>query len=140
MTLTGLRRHEHVDAPDAVLASVGWARSGVQMRIVDAADQDVPPGEIGEILCRSDVVMQGYWNNPDETAAALRRGWLHTGDMGCVDETGMLSLRDRWTKDVIISGGTNIYPREVRKSCSHIRKWPKCASSVHAIRTGARRS
>lgn len=70
--------------------------------------------EIGEIVCRGDVVMSGYWQNPDATAATLVGGWLHTGDMGCFDARGYLTLRDR-SKDVVISGGSNIYPREVEE-------------------------
>jgi fatty-acyl-CoA synthase len=70
--------------------------------------------EIGEIVCRGDVVMSGYWNNADATAATLQRGWLRTGDMGSFDAKGFLTLRDR-SKDVVISGGSNIYPREVEE-------------------------
>jgi acyl-CoA synthetase (AMP-forming)/AMP-acid ligase II len=70
--------------------------------------------EIGEIVCRGDVVMSGYWNNPDATASALVNGWLHTGDLGSFDHRGYLTLRDR-SKDVVISGGSNIYPREVEE-------------------------
>ena len=114
MTITGLRRHEHIGASDATLNSVGWPRSGLEVRVVDARDRNLRPGKVGEIVCRGDVVMQGYWNDPDATAAALRGGWLHTGDMGALDETGRLTLRDR-SKDVIISGGSNIYPREVEE-------------------------
>jgi acyl-CoA synthetase (AMP-forming)/AMP-acid ligase II len=72
------------------------------------------PGEIGEIVCRGDAVMSGYWNNPDATRATLKGGWLYTGDMGSFDARGFLTLRDR-SKDVVISGGTNIYPREVEE-------------------------
>jgi acyl-CoA synthetase (AMP-forming)/AMP-acid ligase II len=72
------------------------------------------PDEIGEIVCRGDVVMAGYWNNPDATAETLKLGWLHTGDMGSFDAGGYLTLRDR-SKDVVISGGSNIYPREVEE-------------------------
>ena len=71
-------------------------------------------GETGEILVRGDVVMKGYWNNPEASAETLRGGWLHTGDMGALDEDGFLTLKDR-SKDVIISGGSNIYPREVEE-------------------------
>lgn len=71
--------------------------------------------EIGEIVCRGDVVMSGYWNNPTATAATLKDGWLHTGDMGSFDARGYLTLRDR-SKDVVISGGSNIYPREVEEA------------------------
>ena len=73
-----------------------------------------PSGETGEILCRGDVVMPGYWRNPEATAQTLRGGWLHTGDVGAFDAEGYLTLKDR-SKDMIISGGSNIYPREVEE-------------------------
>ena len=73
-----------------------------------------PIGEIGEVLVRGDVVMNGYWKNPQATAETLRGGWLHTGDMGAFDDEGFLTLKDR-SKDLIISGGSNIYPREVEE-------------------------
>lgn len=114
MTITGLRRADHVDADDATLGSVGYARSGVDVAVVDDDGSPVGVGEIGEIVCRGDVVMSGYWNNPDATAATLRGGWLRTGDMGSFDDRGYLTLRDR-SKDVVISGGSNIYPREVEE-------------------------
>lgn len=114
MTITGLRRADHICADDAVLGSVGYARSGVAVSVVREDGTAAATGEIGEIVCRGDVVMSGYWNNPDATAATLRDGWLHTGDMGSFDERGFLTLRDR-SKDVVISGGSNIYPREVEE-------------------------
>ncbi|MEO3758035.1 long-chain fatty acid--CoA ligase [Mycobacterium sp. B14F4] len=114
MTITGLRRSDHIGADDAVLGSVGYARSGVDVAVLrdDGTFADV--GEIGEIVCRGDVVMSGYWNNPEATAATLQDGWLRTGDMGSFDDRGFLTLRDR-SKDVVISGGSNIYPREVEE-------------------------
>jgi fatty-acyl-CoA synthase len=114
MTITGLRRADHVGADDAVLGSVGYARSGVDVAVLREDGTPAAVGEIGEIVCRGDVVMSGYWNNPDATAATLRNGWLHTGDMGSFDGRGYLTLRDR-SKDVVISGGSNIYPREVEE-------------------------
>jgi long-chain acyl-CoA synthetase len=75
----------------------------------------LPAGEAGEICVRGDVVMSGYWNNPDATAVALRGGWLWTGDVGAFDEDGFLTLKDR-SKDLIVSGGSNIYPREVEEA------------------------
>jgi acyl-CoA synthetase (AMP-forming)/AMP-acid ligase II len=72
-------------------------------------------GEIGEIVCRGDVVMGGYWRNPAATGDTLRDGWLRTGDMGSFDARGYLTLHDR-SKDVVISGGSNIYPREVEEA------------------------
>jgi acyl-CoA synthetase (AMP-forming)/AMP-acid ligase II len=114
MTITGLRRRDHVGADDAILGSVGYPRSGVQVAVV--ADDGTPAatGEVGEIVCRGDVVMSGYWNNPAATTATLVDGWLRTGDMGSFDARGHLTLRDR-SKDVVISGGSNIYPREVEE-------------------------
>jgi len=114
MTITGLRRADHLDADDTVLGSVGYARSGVDVAVVDDAGEPAGVGEIGEIVCRGDVVMSGYWNNPDATSATLQNGWLRTGDMGSFDARGFLTLRDR-SKDVVISGGSNIYPREVEE-------------------------
>lgn len=114
MTIAGLRRADHVDADDARLGSVGYARSGVDLAVVDSAGTTLGVDTIGEIVCRGDVVMSGYWNDPDATAATLHDGWLRTGDMGSFDASGFLTLRDR-SKDVVISGGSNIYPREVEE-------------------------
>lgn len=114
MTITGLRRADHLGADDAVLGSVGYARSGVAVAVVREDGSPAATDEVGEIVCRGDVVMGGYWNNPEATAATLRGGWLHTGDMGSFDARGYLTLRDR-SKDVVISGGSNIYPREVEE-------------------------
>ena len=96
------------------LASVGIANSAVAVRVADENDATLPPGETGEVLVAGDAVMKGYWQNPDASAETLKGGWLHTGDVGAVDEDGFLTLKDR-AKDVIISGGTNIYPREVEE-------------------------
>jgi len=114
VTITGMNQAAHLTEDDAILGSVGWPRSGVEVRVTDSQGKDLPAGSIGEILCRGDVVMTGYWRNPAATAETLRDGWLHTGDMGSFDERGCLTLRDR-SKDVIISGGSNIYPREVEE-------------------------
>jgi fatty-acyl-CoA synthase len=115
MTITGLRRADHLGADDAVLGSVGYARSGVDVAVLRDDGSPAPIGEIGEIVCRGDVVMSGYWNNPEATAATMQNGWLRTGDMGSFDDRGYLSLRDR-SKDVVISGGSNVYPREVEEA------------------------
>ncbi|MBB4305024.1 long-chain acyl-CoA synthetase [Rhodobium orientis] len=96
------------------LASAGIANSAVEVMIADFHDTPLPTGEAGEILVRGDAVMPGYWQNPEATAAALRGGWLHTGDVGAFDADGYLTLMDR-SKDMIISGGSNIYPREVEE-------------------------
>jgi long-chain acyl-CoA synthetase len=118
MTITGLSQRLHADRAHPRwrdrLASCGYPRSGVLVRAVDEGDRDVPPGEIGEVITRSDCVMYGYWQNPEANAETLRGGWLHTGDLGSMDEDGLLTLRDR-SKDMIISGGSNIYPREIEE-------------------------
>ena len=114
MTITGLRRADHESGDDAILGSVGYARCGVEVAVLRPDGTRVGTGEIGEIVCRGDVVMAGYWNNPAATADTLRGGWLYTGDMGSFDDRGYLTLRDR-SKDVVISGGSNIYPREVEE-------------------------
>lgn len=115
MTITALRRADHDCADDAVLGSVGYARSGVEVRVLGPNGVPARTGDIGEIVCRGDVVMSGYWNNAQATADTLRDGWLYTGDMGSLDACGYLTLRDR-SKDVVISGGSNIYPREVEEA------------------------
>ena len=118
MTITGLARELHLDTghPRYLerLGSVGTARTDVEVRIVGPGDEPLPPGETGEVILRGDVVMKGYWSNPEATRETLRGGWLHTGDLGAMDEDGFVTLKDR-SKDMIISGGTNIYPREIEE-------------------------
>jgi long-chain acyl-CoA synthetase len=96
------------------LASVGRPFRCVEAMVADADDRPLPAGEVGEILCRGDTAMAGYWQNAEASAATLRGGYLHTGDVGSFDTDGYLTLRDR-SKDLIISGGSNIYPREVEE-------------------------
>jgi len=112
MTITGLPQAFHESRTK--LETCGYARTGVEVKIFDAEDRELPPGETGEIVTRSDCVMAGYWQNPEATAKALRGGWLHTGDVGSLDPQGFLTIRDR-SKDLIISGGSNIYPREIEE-------------------------
>jgi long-chain acyl-CoA synthetase len=118
MTITTLSKQdiaarEHARWRDR-LASVGRPFACVDVMIVDPQDRQVPEGESGEILCRGDVVMSGYWRNPEATAVTLKDGWLHTGDVGAFDRDGYLTLKDR-SKDLIISGGSNVYPREIEE-------------------------
>jgi long-chain acyl-CoA synthetase len=94
------------------LGSVGQAIPGVEVRILDDDDRPLPTGEAGEVCVRAPGVMLGYYRMPDESARALRNGWLHTGDVGRLDEDGFLFILER-TKDLIIRGGLNVYPREV---------------------------
>jgi acyl-CoA synthetase (AMP-forming)/AMP-acid ligase II len=116
MTGTILRAQEHIlDGPTSHrLASCGRARAGVQIRIVDEEDNTLPPGGVGEICIRGGSVMPGYWERPEANAETLRGGWLHTGDVGKMDEEGYVYILDR-TKDMVISGGLNIYPREIEE-------------------------
>jgi acyl-CoA synthetase (AMP-forming)/AMP-acid ligase II len=97
------------------LASIGQPQQAARLRIVDEQDNEVANGVVGEICLHSDQNMIGYWNNSAATIETLRGGWLHTGDMGYVDEDGFAYLVDR-KKDVIISGGENIYSREVEEA------------------------
>jgi acyl-CoA synthetase (AMP-forming)/AMP-acid ligase II len=112
MTITGLPQLFHEKRQH--LESCGLPRTGCEVSIFDENDKELPAGEIGEIVTRSDCVMKGYWNNPEATARALRGGWLHTGDVGSMDAQGFLTIKDR-SKDMIISGGANIYPREIEE-------------------------
>ena len=118
MTITGLSTADHADRDHPRwrhrMQSVGSTRTDVEVRVADEDDRPVPPGEPGEVLVRGGVVMAGYWDQPEATAEALRGGWLHTGDVGSMDEDGYLTLLDR-SKDLVISGGMNIYPREVEE-------------------------
>jgi acyl-CoA synthetase (AMP-forming)/AMP-acid ligase II len=90
---------------------------GGEVRVVDGDDRPLPPGEVGEIAYRGGSLMGGYWNRPDDTAAAVRDGWFHTGDAGTLDTDGFLFIRDR-IKDVIVSGGENVYPAELEAALS----------------------
>lgn len=123
MTITALTRQAHLEAlkagpEDALhsrrLASVGVAQAGCEVAVLGPDGQMLPAGELGEVAVRGPSVMKGYWNDPAATAATIREGWLHTGDVGAMDDAGFLTLHDR-SKDVIISGGTNVYPREVEE-------------------------
>jgi len=96
------------------LASAGRPYACLEVMAADGDDRALPAGETGEVLCRGDVVMPGYWRDPEASAKTLRGGWLHTGDVGAFDADGYLTLKDR-SKDVVISGGSNIYPREIEE-------------------------
>jgi acyl-CoA synthetase (AMP-forming)/AMP-acid ligase II len=117
--ISHLSREDHnvLDRPEKEqkkLTSAGRPDIGVQVRIVDEKNNDVAPGEVGEIIVKSKQVMVEYWHKPDDTQASIVNGWLHTGDMGYYDEEGYIYIVDR-KKDMIISGGENIYPREVEE-------------------------
>src|SRR5205814_595651 len=118
MTITTLSKQDIADRGHPRwlerLCSVGRPYACLEVKVADAHDNALPVGGTGEILCRGDVVMPGYWQNPEATAQAMRGGWLHTGDVGAFDADGYLTLKDR-SKDLIISGGSNVYPREVEE-------------------------
>jgi long-chain acyl-CoA synthetase len=118
MTITTLSKQDIADRAHPRwlerLGSAGRPYACLDVMVADGEDRALPVGEAGEIICRGDVVMPGYWRNPDATRETMRGGWLHTGDVGVFDADGYLTLKDR-SKDMIISGGSNIYPREVEE-------------------------
>jgi long-chain acyl-CoA synthetase len=116
MTVTCMRASELGQHPGALvrLGSCGRSFVGVEIRILAEDGSLARTGEPGEVCVRGDVVMNGYWNDTEATAQTIRDGWLHTGDIGHLDAEGYLSLTDR-AKDVIITGGSNVYPREVEE-------------------------
>lgn len=135
-----LKPADHRDP--ARLRSAGRAVVAIDARIVDADDREVPVGEIGEIVARGEAVMAGYWNRPEETAEALRGGWMHTGDVGRMDADGYIHIVDR-LKDMIITGGENVYSVEVEAAladhpavsqCAVVgRPDPRWGERVHAV-------
>jgi long-chain acyl-CoA synthetase len=118
MTITALSKFHHADRAHPRhlerLASVGTAQSAVEVTIRAPSGEALPAGETGEVCVRGEVVMAGYWRDPSATASALRDHWLWTGDLGMLDEDGFLTLKDR-SKDLIVTGGSNVYPREVEE-------------------------
>ena len=137
--------------PDLLL-SAGRPVLGTEVRIVDENDRPLACGELGEIAARGPQLMRGYWNLPDETAEALRGGWMHTGDAGSFDDEGYLYVRDR-VKDMIVSGGENVYPREIEEVLFHHPavadaavigvpddRWGETVRAVVVLRPGARAS
>lgn len=105
--------HNPINGPQKP-GSIGCAFPGVEIRIVDEDDHDLPPDEVGELVTRSPYLMRGYWNKPEETAEAMRGGWFHTGDLARVDHEGYYYIVDR-KKDMINKGGCKVYPREVEE-------------------------
>lgn len=118
---TAMRLEDFED--EANWASVGRATWFTDVAIVDPQGGLLPTGEVGEVVLKGDLVMTGYWRNPERTAEALQRGWLHTGDRGLIDERGFLFLKDR-IKDMVITGGFNVYPVDVESALG-------CHQAVH---------
>ncbi|MDI6753155.1 MAG: AMP-binding protein, partial [Thermodesulfobacteriota bacterium] len=152
MTISYLRKEEHLlegtEEQMRRLTSAGIPRTDVEIKIVDEEDHDLPPGQMGEIVARGEVVMKGYWKNPEATAETLRGGWLHTGDLGIMDEKSYVYILDR-AKDMIISGGENIYSREIedvilRHPAAHEvavigvpdEKWGEAIKAIVALKEG----
>jgi long-chain acyl-CoA synthetase len=147
---TMLRREEHdPDARPELLTSAGKASISYDVRIFGPDDTELPPGEVGELVVAGPGVMDGYWNSPEETAHVLRGGWLHTGDLGYRSEDGFLYITDR-LKDVIVSGGENVYTREVEDALHDHEavlevavvgipspKWGEAVHAVVVLRKGA---
>ncbi len=110
MVITMMPRHELSHR----LESCGKVGPFVEAKVMDENGEEVNAGQVGEVVCKGSLVMKGYWNNPSATLETIKNGWLHTGDIGWMDEEGYLHLVDR-KKDVVISGGMNIYPREIEE-------------------------
>jgi acyl-CoA synthetase (AMP-forming)/AMP-acid ligase II len=117
-------------APDGraagLLRSAGRAGPHAEVRIIDHEGAPLPSGQVGEIVVRGAHVMRGYWRRPAETAAALRDGWMHTGDAGYLDANGYLFVVDR-IRDIIVSGGENVYCAEVENAIASHPKVVACA-------------
>jgi acyl-CoA synthetase (AMP-forming)/AMP-acid ligase II len=111
MTISMLSPEDHVAGSER-LSSAGRARGGIEVALLAPNGDEVPTGDIGEVVVRGPVVMKGYWKDPAATEEAFAGGWYHTGDLGRFDDEGYLHLLDR-LKDLIISGGSNVYGREV---------------------------
>ena len=117
VTMLSKKQHDVLDRPpeeQKILTSAGFPHIGVHVRIVDDKENDVEPGEVGEIVVKSKAIMQEWWHKPDETRESVVDGYVHTGDMGRYDENGYIYIVDR-KRDMIVSGGENIFPREVEE-------------------------
>jgi long-chain acyl-CoA synthetase len=125
---TFLTHEYHVTTAGSVprLRSAGRAIPGVELRVVDADLKTLPTGGVGEVLVRGPNVMQGYWRKPDLTAATIVEGWVRTGDAGYLDAEGFLFLVDR-VKDMIVSGGENVYSAEVENALARHPAVLECA-------------
>lgn len=139
-TATALEpKHHSLTGPFASkLWSAGRATPIADVKIADADDREVPRGTVGQILVRGPGVMKGYWNQPELTAETLRGGWMHTGDAGYMDDDGFLYVVDR-IKDMIITGGENVYSAEVENAICKHGAVAMCVSSGFRARNGASR-
>jgi fatty-acyl-CoA synthase len=124
--VTVLRPGEHLEGDGALLGTCGTARTAMEVAVLDEHCQPAAPGVQGEICTRGPAVFAGYWNNPQANAQAFRGGWFHTGDLGTMDERGFVTITGR-SSDMYISGGSNVYPREVEEA---LRTMPEIAEAV----------
>ena len=147
--LSGDEHRQALAAGGALLESCGKPCMGYDIMIADTKDKALPPGEVGEVLIRSDSVMSGYWNRPDATEKTLRGGWLHSGDIGRMDTEGYIYIVDR-KNDLIVSGGENVYPVEVENVISAHpevvevavigvpdERWVEVVKAIVAVRPGS---
>jgi fatty-acyl-CoA synthase len=147
-----LRKRDHDPKTPELFLSCGFPISACDVRILDEADQEVATGEAGEICVRASHVMAEYWKRPEQTEETLKNGWLHTGDIARADERGYLFILDR-KKDMIVSGGFNIFPREVEDVLSQHAdvamvavvgvpddKWGEAVTAIVVAREGTRPS
>ena len=145
-----LRKADHDPGTPELFSSCGFPVSSCDVKILDDDDQEVAPGEAGEICVRAPHVMAEYWKRPEQTAETLKNGWLHTGDIARSDERGYMFILDR-KKDMIVSGGFNIFPREVEDVLSQHAdvamvavvgvpddKWGEAVTAIVVAREGAR--
>jgi len=115
--LATILRPEHHIVGGPKLRSAGRATYGVRIKIVDVNDNEVPQGDVGELVVKGPNTMLGYWNKPEQTSAALKDGWVYTGDAGRMDEEGFVYIADR-VKDMIVTGGENVFSAEVENAVS----------------------
>jgi acyl-CoA synthetase (AMP-forming)/AMP-acid ligase II len=148
-TIVALPPEDHVPEGTPRMRAAGKPLPWVEIRVVDADGRDLPQGQVGEIVTRSRANMLGYWKRPEETARTIRDGWLHTGDAGYMDADGYVFIHDR-VKDMIISGGENVYPAEVESALSEHpaiaeiavigvpdAKWGEAVKAIVVLRPGA---
>jgi fatty-acyl-CoA synthase len=124
--ITVLRTDEHLENGGALLSSCGTARTGMEVAVLDENHQPVPTGQQGELCTRGPAVFAGYWNNAEANAKAFAGGWFHTGDLGVMDTRGFVTITGR-SSDMYISGGSNVYPREIEEA---LRSMPAVADAV----------
>ena len=146
--MTHVEHERALAGEEHLLLSAGRPILATQVKIVDENDNELPRGEVGEIIGKGPQLMRGYWNLPEATEQALKNGWMHTGDAGKMDEEGFVYIEDR-VKDMIITGGENVYPREVENvifgheavaDCAVFgvpsEKWGEAIKAVVALKAG----